>query len=139
MYNPADAEGGGHGNGVSRRQAWPPRRALHRADEGGATGVWLAGTIPSSTSVVPGCAWTHPPGFSCARDAAYRSCCAGVAIAATATAGWRVGSRPGPRPDAKPLSGINAPWVGAGRTRSARAAGASVSTSVRAWWLHQLA
>ena len=34
---------------VHRLVAGRPRRTLHRADEGGATRVWLAGTSPSST------------------------------------------------------------------------------------------
>jgi len=124
-YNAADAEEGGHGNGFSRRQAWLPRRALHRADEGGATRVWLAGTIPSSTSVGSGCVWIHPRGCSCAHDAPHRSSCAAVATAATATAAGPVGARPGSTRDADPPSVTSAPRADAGRTRNALAAGAS--------------
>jgi len=41
-YNAVDAEEGGRGNGPSCGQARRPYRALHRADEGGATRVWRA-------------------------------------------------------------------------------------------------
>ena len=52
----------------SSRQAGRPRRALHRADEGGATAVWRAGTRPSSTSVRPGCCMDRPARlYLCAR------------------------------------------------------------------------
>ena len=60
--------------------------------------MWRAGTSPSSTSVVPGCAWTNPPVCTCARAAASKSSCAAAATAATATAAGSAGIRPASRP-----------------------------------------
>ena len=102
-----------------------PYRAPHRADEGGATAVWPAGTRPSSASVRPGCLWSDQPVCSCARAVACRWCCAATATAATAIAAARAGGCLGMRPGATPRSVTSLRGAVAVRTPSDPGAGGS--------------
>ena len=125
-YNITHAEEGGRGSDPSCRQARRPCRALHRADEGGATIVWPAGAMASSTFGSPRCAWTHQPACSCARVAVLRSCCAAAVTAATATAAARAGASPAMPLGATAQADISALGVAASLMPSGSGAGASV-------------